>query len=70
MKDTPHTGKSRVIEFLDSFKVRGVNGEHTCMVFEVSPKVVNVLKIKKSPKNNAFFVLTKHSRYLAARYSS
>ncbi|KAI6235065.1 Protein kinase domain-containing protein [Aphelenchoides besseyi] len=30
-----HPGRSRVLELLDSFKVRGVNGEHTCMVFEV-----------------------------------
>ncbi|KAI6177239.1 BMA-SPK-1, isoform e [Aphelenchoides bicaudatus] len=28
MKETNHSGKSRVIEFLDDFKVRGVNGEH------------------------------------------
>lgn len=35
MKESDHKGQSRVIEFMDSFKVRGVNGEHTCMVFEV-----------------------------------
>ncbi|CAD5221917.1 unnamed protein product [Bursaphelenchus xylophilus] len=35
MDKGPHPGKSRIIEFLDSFKVSGVNGEHTCMVFEV-----------------------------------
>ncbi|CAD5215946.1 unnamed protein product [Bursaphelenchus okinawaensis] len=35
MEKGPHHGKSRVIEFLDSFKISGVNGEHTCMVFEV-----------------------------------
>lgn len=35
MKESEHRGKSRIIEFLDNFKIRGVNGEHTCMVFEV-----------------------------------
>ncbi|CAD5226065.1 unnamed protein product [Bursaphelenchus okinawaensis] len=35
MDKGPHHGKSRVIEFLDSFKITGVNGDHTCMVFEV-----------------------------------
>ncbi|KAI6239111.1 BMA-SPK-1, isoform e [Aphelenchoides fujianensis] len=30
-----HYGRTRVLEMMDSFKVHGVNGEHTCMVFEV-----------------------------------
>lgn len=35
MDKGPHEGKSRIIEFLDHFTITGVNGEHTCMVFEV-----------------------------------
>lgn len=35
MEEGQYTGKSRIIEFLDSFKVTSINGEHICMVFEV-----------------------------------
>lgn len=35
MDKGPHEGKSRIIEFLDHFTISGVNGVHTCMVFEV-----------------------------------
>jgi len=31
---TAHPGKKRVIELIDSFQVKSVNGEHICMVFE------------------------------------
>lgn len=36
MRGRDRTGKDRIIEFLDNFKLRNTNGEqHTCMVFEV-----------------------------------
>jgi len=32
--DPTHPGKRRIIELIDSFQFKSVNGEHTCMIFE------------------------------------
>jgi len=32
--DDSHFNKRHVIEFIDKFKIKSINGEHTCMVFE------------------------------------
>ncbi|CAN2389132.1 SRSF protein kinase [Pristimantis euphronides] len=33
--DPDHTGRHRVVQLLDDFKISGANGSHVCMVFEV-----------------------------------